>query len=43
MGPIVSALRQIGYTGYLAAEVFPLPTADEAARQSIAAMRPLLR
>jgi sugar phosphate isomerase/epimerase len=41
IGPVISALREIGYTGYLAAEVFPLPTADEAARQSIMAMRRL--
>jgi sugar phosphate isomerase/epimerase len=41
IGPIISALRQIGYTGYLAAEVYPLPTADDAARQSIAAIRSL--
>jgi sugar phosphate isomerase/epimerase len=37
--PVISALREIGYTGYLAAEVFPLPTADDAARQSITAIR----
>jgi sugar phosphate isomerase/epimerase len=39
IGPIISALREIGYTGYLAAEVFPLPTSDDAARQSITAIR----
>jgi sugar phosphate isomerase/epimerase len=39
--PVISAIRQIGYTGYLAAEVFPLPTAEDAARQSIAAIRRL--
>jgi sugar phosphate isomerase/epimerase len=39
IGPVISALREIGYTGYLAAEVFPLPTADDAARQSITAIR----
>jgi sugar phosphate isomerase/epimerase len=38
-GPVIGALREIGYTGYLSAEVFPLPTADEAARQTIAAFR----
>lgn len=32
--PIVAALREIGYHGYLSAEVFPLPTAMDAARQS---------
>jgi sugar phosphate isomerase/epimerase len=33
--PIVRALREIGYTGHLAAEVFPLPSSDEAAAASI--------
>jgi sugar phosphate isomerase/epimerase len=41
IGPVISALREIGYTGYLAAEVFPLPTADEAARQTMATIRHL--
>jgi sugar phosphate isomerase/epimerase len=39
VAPVFSALRQIGYTGYLSAEVFPLPTADAAAQQTIAAIR----
>ncbi len=39
VAPVISALRQIGYTGYLSAEVFPLPTADAAAQQTIAAIR----
>lgn len=38
-GPIVGALRQIGYRGYLSAEVLPLPDSDAAARQTIAAFR----
>jgi sugar phosphate isomerase/epimerase len=38
---VISALRQIGYTGYLSAEIFPLPTADAAAQQTIAAIRRL--
>jgi len=38
-GPVVAALRAIGYQGYLSAEVFPLPTADAAARQTIASLR----
>jgi sugar phosphate isomerase/epimerase len=38
-GPVLGALREIGYTGYLSAEVFPLPTEDEAARQTISAFR----
>ena len=33
--PIVAALREIGFTGHLAAEVFPLPTAAAAAAASI--------
>lgn len=33
--PIIAALRGIGYTGYLAAEVFPQPSSDEAAAASI--------
>jgi sugar phosphate isomerase/epimerase len=39
VGPIVGALQDMGYTGYLSAEVLPLPTEDEAARQTIAAFR----
>ncbi len=37
--PIVAALREIGYAGYLSAEILPLPDADTAARQTIAAFR----
>jgi len=37
--PIVAALWSIGYDGYLSAEIFPLPTATEAARQSAESMR----
>jgi sugar phosphate isomerase/epimerase len=33
--PIVAALKAIGYQGYLSAEIFPLPTADEAAAASV--------
>jgi sugar phosphate isomerase/epimerase len=39
VGPIVGALQDMGYTGYLSAEVLPLPTEDEATRQTIAAFR----
>ena len=39
-GPIVAALRGIGYQGFLSAEVLPLPTALDAARQTIASLRP---
>ena len=37
--PIIAALRDIGYSGYLSAEIFPLPDADAAARQTIAAFK----
>ena len=33
--PVFAALREIGYDRYLSAEIFPLPSADEAARQTI--------
>jgi sugar phosphate isomerase/epimerase len=41
--PVLSALQKIRYTGYLSAEVFPLPTADAAAKQTIAAIRKFAR
>jgi sugar phosphate isomerase/epimerase len=37
--PLIAALRSIGYAGYLSAEIFPLPDAVAAARQTIAAFR----
>jgi len=37
--PIVAALRTIGYEGFLSAEVFPLPTPLDAARQTIESLR----
>jgi len=37
--PIIAALRSIGYQGFLSAEVFPLPTALDAARQSVASFK----
>jgi sugar phosphate isomerase/epimerase len=37
--PIVGALREIGYAGYLSAEIFPLPDALDAARQTIESFR----
>jgi len=36
--PIVAVLGRIGYAGYLSAEVFPLPSAAAAARQTIASL-----
>jgi sugar phosphate isomerase/epimerase len=38
-GPVVAALRAIQYEGWLSAEVFPLPTASEAAARTIASLR----
>jgi len=37
--PIVAALHEIGYAGYLSAEIFPLPDALSAARQTIESFR----
>jgi sugar phosphate isomerase/epimerase len=39
-GPILAAFGQIGYEGFLSAEVFPLPTPEAAARQTITSLRP---
>ncbi len=39
---IITALRQIGYTGYLSGEMLPLPSDDEASRQFITRVRELL-
>jgi len=36
---IVKALRDIGYEGYLSAEILPLPNSETAARQTIRAFR----
>jgi sugar phosphate isomerase/epimerase len=38
-GPVVAALRDIGYTGHLSAEVLPLPDPLAAARQTIESFR----
>jgi sugar phosphate isomerase/epimerase len=37
--PIVAALREIGYDGYLSAEILPLPDADTAAQRTIESFR----
>lgn len=39
IAPIVAALREIGYAGYLSAEIYPLPDPEAAARQTIEAFR----
>ena len=39
--PVIAALRDVGYTGYLSAEVLPLPDAATAAKQTIASFRRL--
>lgn len=40
--PIIEALREIGYSGYLSAEILPLPDPETAARQTISSIRSLL-
>ena len=40
--PIFAALVEIGYAGYLSAEVLPLPDPDTAARQTVATFRSLV-
>ena len=37
--PIAAALRDIGYDGYVSAEVLPWPDAERAAEQTMAAFR----
>lgn len=37
--PMIDALRKIGYSGYISAEVFPKPTSEEAAAQTIRSFR----
>ncbi|MBC7189085.1 sugar phosphate isomerase/epimerase, partial [Candidatus Aerophobetes bacterium] len=39
---IVSALKKVGYRGYVALEVFPLPDPDTAAKKGIENARRLL-
>jgi len=42
MIPILAALREINYSGYLSGEIFPLPDSDAAARQTVASFRKLV-
>jgi len=39
VGPIMAALRQIGYAGYLSAEILPLPDSSTAAKRTIDSFR----
>lgn len=41
-GEVVDVLKSIGYTGFLSAEILPLPDIDTAARVSIRTLRSLL-
>ncbi len=43
ISPIIAALRAMNYTGYLSAEILPLPDDTTAARQTIAAFRNAIR
>ncbi len=40
--PIIAVLKEIHYTGHLSAEIFPLPDAETAARQTIDSINSLL-
>ncbi len=39
IAPVVQALRDIGYAGYISGEVLPLPDGDTAAKQTIASFK----
>jgi sugar phosphate isomerase/epimerase len=39
IGPVIEALKEIGYDGYLSAEIFPLPDPLTAARQTISSFK----
>ena len=41
-GPIIAALREVGYSGFLSAEILPLPDPETAARQTISSIRSFL-
>ena len=38
-GPVIKALAEIGYDGYLSAEALPLPDSQQAAEQTIQSYR----
>src|SRR5438093_12208199 len=40
IAPVVQALRDTGYEGYISGEVLPLPDGDTAAKQTIASFKP---
>ena len=42
IAPVIGALREIGYVGYLSAEILPLPDSLTAARQTIESFRRVL-
>lgn len=42
-GAVAAALRQIGYDGYLSAEALPVPSSEQAARQTMALFRRFFR
>jgi sugar phosphate isomerase/epimerase len=39
VAPVVAALRDIGYDGYVSAEALPYPTSEQAARQTMVSFR----
>jgi sugar phosphate isomerase/epimerase len=39
LGPVMAALRAIGYRGFLSAEALPVPNSSEAARQTVRAFQ----
>ena len=41
MKPVMAALREVGYTGYLSAEVLALPDSQAAAEQTIKSFKQL--
>ncbi len=43
VGPIAKALEEIGYQGYLSAEILPLPDSEKAAGQTMASFRKWFR